>query len=242
MTRAASMPATHHEKRHRAVLEPELAGDQRRQGDDADEQRHAVRVAQMGDEVGRALPEVAVRALEPEELWQLRARQIECQAGFEPHQHGLGEEADRIAGADQPRRKSNRGDHQRHAGREGRMAFRIAGAEITDGRADQQRQRGRDGNDRVLRAAEDPEDEPRKQAGVKPRLGRESRQRCVADARGQQVRGQREAGHEIRPQPLGPIPAHPLQRREGLRRHSRAHRFRTSRRPQGRTWASRRPG
>ena len=62
----------------------------------------------MGDEVGRALPEVAVRALEPEELWQLRARQIERQSGFEPHQHGLGEEADRIAGADQPRRKRNR--------------------------------------------------------------------------------------------------------------------------------------
>ena len=219
MNRAASMPPTHHEKRHRAVLEPELAGDERRQGDDADEQRHPVRVAQMRDEVGRALPEVAVRAFEPEQLRQLRARQIEGQAGFEPHQHGLGEEADRIAGADQPRRKRNRGDHQRHARREGRMAFRITGAEITHRRADQQRQRRRDGNDRLLRAAEDPEDEPRKQAGVQPRLGRESRQRGIADARGQQVRGQREAGHEIRPQPLGPILAHPPQRREGRRRH-----------------------
>ena len=122
-----------HEKRHRAVLEPELAGDERRQSDDADEQRHPVCVAQMCDEVGRALPEVAVRAFEPEQLWQFRARQIEGQTGLEPHEHGLREEADRIAGADQPRRKRNRGDHQRHARREGRMAFRITGAETYRG-------------------------------------------------------------------------------------------------------------
>ena len=81
------------------------------------------------------------------------------------------------------------------------MACRITGAEIAHGRADQQRQRRCDGNDRVLRAAEEPEDEPRKQAGVKTRLRRESSQRRVSDSRGQQVRGKREAGDQIRPQP-----------------------------------------
>ena len=100
----------HHEKRNRPVLQPELAGDERRQGGDSHEQRHTVRVAQMCDEVRRALPEVAVRALESEELWKLRARQIERQPRFEAHEHGFGEEADRIAGADQPRSKRDECD------------------------------------------------------------------------------------------------------------------------------------
>ena len=104
------MPASDHEKSNRPVLQPELAGDERRQGGDSHEQRHTVRVAQMCDEVRRALPEVAVRAFEPEELWKLRARQIERQPRFEAHEHGFGEEADRIAGADQPRSKRDECD------------------------------------------------------------------------------------------------------------------------------------
>ena len=217
------MPASDHEKRHRPVLQPELARDERRQSGEAHEQRHPVRVAQMRDEVRRALPEIAVRAFEPEELWQLRARQIERQPRFEAHEHGFGEEADGIAGADQPRRKRDHCDQQRHACRKRRMACRITGAEIAHGRADQQRQRRGDGNDRVLRAAEDPEDEPRKQAGVQTRLRRESRKRRVSDSRGQQVRGKREAGHEIRPQPLGPILGHPPQGSQGDWRRTRVH-------------------
>ncbi len=177
------------EKRHRTVPGPELPRDERRQGDDADEQRHAVCLAAMCDEVGRALPEVAVRAFEAEELRQFCARQIEGQAGLESHQHRFGKEADRVAGADQPRPKRNRGDEKRHGSREGGLAFQVAGAQINQGRADQQRQRRRGGDDRLLRAAKDPEDEPRKQAGVEPRRRRQSRQRGIADAGGQRVRG-----------------------------------------------------
>ena len=93
----------HHEERHRPVLEPELAGNEHRQGDGAHQQRHPVRLAQVRDEIRRALPEVPVRALEAKQLRQLRAREVERQSGLEADQHGLGEEADGVAGAHQPR-------------------------------------------------------------------------------------------------------------------------------------------
>ena len=44
------------EKGDRPVLQPELAGDERRQRDDADEQRRPVRVAEMRDEVRASAP------------------------------------------------------------------------------------------------------------------------------------------------------------------------------------------
>ena len=55
-----------------------------------------MRLAQVREEIRRSVPEVAVRALEAEQLRQLRARQVERQAGLEADQHRLGEEADRV--------------------------------------------------------------------------------------------------------------------------------------------------
>ncbi len=130
------------------------------QGRDPDQQRRGMRVAQVPEEVAHPLPEVAVGALEAEQLGQLRAGQIQREAGLEADEHGLGEEADGVAGANQPGRERDRRDQQRRARRQRRMPRGIAPAQPADRRADQQRQRRRDGDDRLLRAAEEPEDEP----------------------------------------------------------------------------------
>jgi hypothetical protein len=66
--------------------------------------------------LGTERPEVSVRTLEAKELRQLRAREIERQAGFETDQHGFGEEADRVAGPNQPCGDRNRGHHERGTG------------------------------------------------------------------------------------------------------------------------------
>ena len=189
------------EKRDRPVLQPELAGDERGEGDAADQQRGRMRVSQMPEEVGRALPEIAMRSLEPEELGQLRARQVERQARLETDQDGFGEEADRVSGADQPGDEGDRGHHERHARGERGVARRVAAAQLADRCADEQRQRRGDGDDRVAGAAEQPEDETREQTRVESRFRCQARERRVADSCGQQVRGERQAGDEVRPEP-----------------------------------------
>ena len=121
-----------------------------------------------------------------------------------------------VAGADQPGDEGDRGDHERHARRERGVARRIAAAQLADRRADQQRQRRGDGDDRVRRAAEQPEDEAGEEAGVEPRFGRQAGQRRVADARGQQVGGERQAGDDVRPQPRRLVAGQPADgRRSG---------------------------
>ena len=87
-------------------------------------------LAQVCDEVRRALPEISVRALEAKELRQLRARQIERQPGLEADQHGFREEADRVAGANQPGGNGDRRHHERGAGRESGVARRITCAQL----------------------------------------------------------------------------------------------------------------
>ena len=85
----------HHEEGHRPVLQPEFACDEHGKRRHPDQQRRGMRVAQMPEEIARALPEVAVRALEAEQLGQLRAGQVQRQAGLETDQDGLREEARR---------------------------------------------------------------------------------------------------------------------------------------------------
>ena len=127
----------HHEKRHGPVLQPELAGDERREGSGSHQQRGLVRLAQVRDEVGRALPEVSVRAFEAEQLRELRARQVERQPRFEADEHGFGEEADGVAGANEPGR--NRDERPRCSadarGKRG-VARGIAAAQFAHRRAD----------------------------------------------------------------------------------------------------------
>ena len=200
----------HHQKRHGPVLEPELAGDEHRQGNPSHHERCPVRLTHVCKEVRGQLPEIPVRTLEAEQLRHLRAGQVERQPCLEAHEHGFGEEADGIPGADQP--CGNRDDcHQQRGTRgERRMASGVTAAQLADRRDRQQRQRRRDGHDGVLRAAEEPEDQSRKEARVETRLGWKSRQRGVANSRREEVRGKREAGHEVWPQPLAPVVGQPL--------------------------------
>ena len=129
----------HHEEGDRPMLQPQFAGHQRQERGDADRQRRLVRVAQVRDEVRRTFPEVSMRTLEPEQLRQLGARQVERQAGLEADENGFGKEADRVAGANQPGGEGNRRHHERDAGRERRVAGRIARAQLTHRGPDQER-------------------------------------------------------------------------------------------------------
>ena len=150
----------HHEEGNRSILEPQLAGDEHRQRGGADNQRRLVRVAEMPEEIRRAFPEVPVRPLEAEQLRQLRAREIESQSRLETDQHRLGEEVDGRTRAHQPREERDGRHHDGEARRQRGVPRRIARAQFAHRRGDQERQRRGDRDDGVLRAAEQPEDEP----------------------------------------------------------------------------------
>ena len=160
-----------------------------------------MRVAEVADEVRRALPEVAMRSLEPEELGQLRAREVERQPRLETDQHGFRKEPDRIASPDRPGDECDCGHHERHARGERGVTRRITAAQFANRGADEQRQRRSDGDDRMAGAAEQPEDETRKETRVKSCLRRQASERRVADSCGQQVCGERQPGDDVRPQP-----------------------------------------
>ncbi len=148
-----------------------LAGDERGEGDAANQQGSGMRVAEVADEVRRALPEVAMRSLESEELRQLRACQVERQPRLETDQHGFRKEPDRIASPDRPGDECDCGHHERHARGERGVARGITAAQFADRGADEQRQRRGDGDDRMAGAAEQPEDETRKETRVKSASG-----------------------------------------------------------------------
>ena len=88
--------ADHDEERHRPVLQPSLPATRTARAATPTSSDDRVRVAQVREEVRRALPEVAVRALEAEQLGQLRARQVQRQPRLEADEHGFGEEADAL--------------------------------------------------------------------------------------------------------------------------------------------------
>jgi hypothetical protein len=81
----------------------------------------------------------------------------------------------------------------------------------------------------VLRAAEEPEDESRKEAGVETRLGWKARQRRVGNSSREEVRGERETGHKVRPQPFAPIIAQPAKSGNRRRRGTCVHHSAASR-------------
>ena len=182
-----------------------------------------MRLAQVRDEVGRALPEVSVRPFEAEQLRELRARQVERQPRFEADEDGFGKESDRIAGANEPCRNRDEGHEQRRARGKRGVARGISATQFAHRRDNEQRQCGGGRDDRVLRAAEDPEDQSRKEAGVETRLGWKARQRRVANPSREEVRGERETGHKIRPQPFAPIVAQPAKSGYRRRRGTRVH-------------------
>ena len=100
--------------------------------------------------------------------------------------------------------EGQRRDHQRRAGRERGLAGRVAARHLSQRRADQQRNRRGDGDGGLPGAAEQPEHEPAEQARVETRLWRQAGERGVADRRRQQIRRERDAGHDVpaKPRPV----------------------------------------
>jgi len=92
----------------------------------------------MTDEIDRAIPEVSLRALEAEQLRQLRACQIEGKAGLEPDEDRFRKECHGIAGANEPRQDRDQRQQQRESGGERGMAGRISTAHRADRGAGQQ--------------------------------------------------------------------------------------------------------
>ncbi len=204
------------DERHRPVRQEALARDQEEERGRAESERRGVRVAEVGEEVAHPLPEVAVAALEAEELRQLRAGEVQGDAGLEPCHHRLGDEADEAARPEEPGGEAEGGDEE--GGRRGErgVARGVAGRHLGERRADEERDRRRDGDGRVLRAAEEPEHEPGEQARVEARLGRQPGERRVADRRRQQVRGEDDARDEVTAQPLAAVAAQQRQARNGV--------------------------
>ena len=87
------MPATTTSERHRTVREQLLAQDEHAESGGAEGEGGGVGLAEVREEVPHPLPEVAVRALEPEELRELRAGQVQGDPGLEAGHDRLGDEA-----------------------------------------------------------------------------------------------------------------------------------------------------
>ena len=68
----------------------------------------------MDQELAAVLPEVAMRAVDAEELRELRASQIKSHAALEADHHALGDEIDDRTGTDGPR---DEGDDAHEYGR-----------------------------------------------------------------------------------------------------------------------------
>src|SRR4029077_3200677 len=78
----------------------------------------------------------------------------------------------------------------------------ITASDLTNGRTNEQRNRRSDSDNCVPRTTKQPEDKSTEQAGVKPSLGWQIGQRCVSQTGGKQICGERDAGENIRPQPV----------------------------------------
>ena len=147
------------------------------------------------------LPEIAVGAVDAEQLGQLRAGEEQRHAALEPDHHALGDEVDDRARLDQPGDEGDERHQQGRARRQRAEPGRVAAGNVAQRRADEQGNGGGDRDGRVPRTAEQPEDQPAKQARVESRLGRQVGQRGVAQAGRQQVGGERDAGDDVAPQP-----------------------------------------
>ena len=154
------------------------------EGRRAEGEGSGVRLGEVREEVPHPLPEVAVGALEPEQLRKLRAGQVEGDPGLEAGHDRLGDEAHEASGAEGPGPEGHHGHDEGGGGGERGEARRVAAGDVPEGRAHDQRDRGGDRDRGVPRAAEEPEHETGEEAGVQAGLGGQAREGGVADAGG----------------------------------------------------------
>jgi hypothetical protein len=100
--------ADHDEERDRFVRQQLLSENEQRERGAAEQERGAFRLADVLEENVHALPEITVPAFHTEELRQLRAREVQRDAGFEADHHAFRDEIHRRARARQPRDERDR--------------------------------------------------------------------------------------------------------------------------------------
>jgi hypothetical protein len=201
--------ADHDEERHRDALHEHTAEDEQRERGEPDGERRRIRLAEVPEEVAAVLPEAPVGAGEPEELRQLRAGEEQRHAALEADHHALGDEVHDRARLDEPRDERDERDQERRPRRERTEPRRVPTRDLAERRADQDGDGGRDRDDRVPRAAEEPEHQPAEQAGVQSGFRRKPGERGVAEPGRQEIRGERDACGHVVPEPAALVRAQP---------------------------------
>ena len=210
-TADAAMPAATTRSATGLIRKESPSDEKQAEGGDTEDERGGVRLGEVRDEVLHPLPEFAVGALEPEQLRELRAGQMQGHPGLEAGHDRLGDEAHEASRARGPGREGQRG-HDESGGRgECGVARRVATRKVPERRAYEERDRGDRGDSGVLRAAEEPEHETGEQAGVQACLGGQTRQGGGADPVGDQVRGEDGARDHVPAQPAALVSAQETQ-------------------------------
>ena len=106
--------ADHDEQRHGFVLEKNLPEHEHGQRGASNRERRGIGFVQVLQEVAAVLPEIAVRAVDAEQLGQLRAGEEQRHAALESDHHAFGDEVDDRARLDQP---GDEGDERHEQGR-----------------------------------------------------------------------------------------------------------------------------
>ena len=200
--------AHHHKERHRLVLQINLPQDQHHERNPTGRKRCRIRLTQMFQEVAAVLPEIPVRAVNSEELWQLRRREEqERHTALESHHHAFVIEVDDRPALHQPRDHRDDRDQQRRARRQRPKPARIPTCNLPQRRAHQQRDCRRHRDDGVPRTAKQPEHQPGKKHAYNPASGG----KFASDASPNPAAGRRYAASVIpattSPQPRADTPA-----------------------------------
>src|SRR5215472_16725088 len=111
------------------------------------------------------------------------------------------------SGFREPRNEGDQGDQQRRSGCERAEARDIAATNLAKRRPDDQSNGGGNRDGSVTRTAKDPEDKSCKETGVKTYFRWQVRKGRIAQRRGEQIRGERDAGENIAAQPTRIITA-----------------------------------
>ena len=124
--------ADNDEERHGFVLEEYLSEHEHRERGQTDPGGRGVRFAQMPEKVAAVLPEIPVRAVEAEELRELRAREEKGDAALETDHHAFGDEIHDGARPDEPREKRDETDEQRGCRGERAETRRVAARDAAE--------------------------------------------------------------------------------------------------------------
>ena len=189
------------------MLEKNFSNDEERQRDSSNQKRDRVRFAEVLEEEARVSPKAPMCAMKTEQLRQLCAGKEKRYAALESGHDALRNEIHHDSGLREPRNEGDERDEQRCAGREHAKTHRITARHFAERRADDQRDGGSNRNRSVPRTAKGPEDQATRQASVKTSFRRQIGKRRVAQSRGKQICGKRNAGENIASEPTSIITA-----------------------------------